>query len=236
MEDTMITVRKSSDRGHFDHGWLDTYHTFSFGEYYDPKNIHFRSLRVINEDVVAPGRGFGKHPHDNMEILTWVLSGTLAHSDSLGSERSLRHGELQRMSAGTGIEHSEYNGSKTEPVRLLQIWVMPKERHAPPRYDQKDFPVEGRTNRLQLLASPDAADGSLSLGQDARMWVTQLDAGKSVKADFAPGRNIWLQVANGSVSVNGTPLAPGDGAAITGETSLDIVASEKAEVILFDLA
>lgn len=232
----MITVRKSSDRGHFDHGWLDTYHTFSFGGYYDPKNVHFRSLRVINEDVVAPGRGFGRHPHDNMEILTWVLSGSLAHSDSLGSERSLRHGELQRMSAGTGIEHSEYNGSKTEPVRLLQIWIIPKVRHAPPRYDQKEFPADGRANRLQLLASPDADEGSLSIGQDARMYVSDIDAGKTVKAEFAPGRNIWVQVANGSVSVNGTTLAQGDAAAITGETALEMAASEKAEVLVFDLA
>ncbi|HMN40510.1 MAG TPA: pirin family protein [Phycisphaerales bacterium] len=232
----MITVRPSSERGHFDHGWLNTFHTFSFGGYHDPKNMHFRSLRVINEDVVAPGRGFGKHPHDNMEILTWVLSGSLAHSDSLGSERSLRHGELQRMSAGTGIEHAEYNGSKTEPVHLLQVWILPKERHAPPRYDQKEFPAEGRRNRLQLLASPEAADGSLSIGQDARMHVSEIDAGKSVKAEFAPERNVWVQVARGSVSVNGTALAQGDGAAITGETALEITADENAEVIVFDLA
>ena len=155
----MITIRTSSDRGHADHGWLDTYHTFSFGHFYDPKHVHFRSLRVINEDIVAPGKGFGRHPHDNMEILTWVLSGELAHTDSLGSVRTLKPGEMQRMSAGAGIEHSEFNGSKTDPVHLLQIWIMPGSDDAPPAYDQKEFAPEGRRNRLQLVASPGGADG-----------------------------------------------------------------------------
>jgi redox-sensitive bicupin YhaK (pirin superfamily) len=232
----MITIRKSSDRGHFNHGWLDTFHTFSFAGYQDPKHIHFRALRVLNEDVVAPGRGFGRHPHDNMEILTWVLSGSLAHADSLGHERSLRHGELQRMSAGSGIEHSEYNGSKTEPVHLLQIWLLPKEHDTRPAYDQKEFPAEGRRNKLQLLASPDSDQGSLSIGQDARMYVAELDPGKTISLDLKPGRNAWVQVSRGSVTLNGQSLTQGDGAAISNETALSIAAADDAEVILFDLA
>jgi redox-sensitive bicupin YhaK (pirin superfamily) len=231
----MITIRKSSDRGHFNHGWLDTYHTFSFAGYRDPAHVHFRALRVLNEDVVAAGRGFGRHPHDNMEILTWVLSGSLAHTDSLGSERSLHHGELQRMSAGSGIEHSEYNGSKTEPVHLLQIWLLPEEHETKPAYDQKEFPADGRRNKLQLLASPDAAAGSLSIGQDARMFVAEIDAGKSVAHELAAGRHAWVQVARGSVTLNGQTLAQGDGAAVSNEKTLSIAATKDAEVVLFEL-
>jgi redox-sensitive bicupin YhaK (pirin superfamily) len=232
----MITIRKSSDRGHFNHGWLESYHTFSFAGYRDPAHVHFRALRVLNDDVVAPGRGFGTHPHENMEILTWVLSGSLAHTDNLGSERSLRHGELQRMSAGSGIEHSEYNGSKTEPVHLLQIWLMPEEHETKPAYDQKEFPAEGRRNRLQLLASPDSADGSLSIGQDARMYVAEIDPGKSVSLDLAAGRHAWVQIAKGAVTVNGQALGAGDGAAVSNEAALSIAGTKDAEVIVFDLA
>lgn len=231
----MITIRKSSDRGHFNHGWLESYHTFSFAGYRDPKHVHFRALRVLNDDVIAPGRGFGEHPHDNMEILTWVLSGSLAHKDSLGHERSLRHGELQRMSAGTGIEHSEYNGSKTEPVRLLQIWLMPESHETRPAYDQKEFPAAGRKNALQLVASPDSAAGSLSIGQDARMYVGEIDAGKAVSLELKPGRHAWVQIARGSVTLNGQALAEGDGAAVSNEAALSIVATTEAEVVLFDL-
>jgi len=232
----MISVRKSSDRGHFDHGWLDTYHTFSFGGYQDPKNVHFRALRVINEDVVAPGRGFGRHPHDNMEILTWVLSGELAHTDSLGSVRTLKPGEVQRMSAGSGIEHSEYNASKTQPVHLMQIWIMPDAEDAAPAYDQKEFPESGRKGRLQLLASPDEADGSLKIHQDARVYFTALEPGRPVAMEIKPGRSAWVQVTRGSASVNGTELMQGDGASVSGEKSLTLAAAEPAEVLVFDLA
>lgn len=231
----MITIRKSSDRGHFNHGWLESYHTFSFAGYRDPKHVHFRALRVLNDDIIAPGRGFGTHPHDNMEILTWVLSGSLAHRDSLGSERSLRHGELQRMSAGTGIEHSEYNGSKTEPVRLLQIWLMPDAHETKPAYDQEEFPAAERRNALQLLASPDAAAGSLSIGQDARMYVAEIDPGKSVSLELKAGRHAWVQVARGEVTINGQSLVEGDGAAVSNEAALSIAATKEAEVIVFDL-
>jgi quercetin 2,3-dioxygenase len=232
----MITIRKSSDRGHLNHGWLDTYHTFSFGHYHDPKHVHFRSLRVINEDIVAPGRGFGRHPHDNMEILTWVLSGELAHTDSLGSVRTLKPGEMQRMSAGTGIEHSEFNASKTDPVHLLQIWIMPGAEDAPPAYDQKEFAPDGRRNRLQLVASPGGEDGSLTIGQNARVYVADVEAGKSVAAAIEPKRNVWVQVAKGSITLNGQDLSQGDGAGVTGETALTIAGKEAAQVLVFDLA
>ncbi len=232
----MITIRKSSDRGHANHGWLDTYHTFSFGHYYDPKHVHFRSLRVINEDVVAAGKGFGRHPHDNMEILTWVLSGELAHTDSLGSVRTLKPGEMQRMSAGTGIEHSEFNGSKTEPVHLLQIWIMPTHKDIDPRYDQTEFPLAGRTNKLQLLVSPEGVDGSLTLGADSRVYAANLDPGRTVDLEIEQGRRAWVQVARGSVTLNGQPMGQGDGTGITDETKLTIGGAEPAEVLVFDLA
>ena len=232
----MITIRKSSDRGHLNHGWLDTYHTFSFGNYHDPKHVHFRSLRVINEDVVAAGRGFGRHPHDHMEILTWVLSGELAHTDSLGSQRTLKPGEMQRMSAGTGIEHSEFNGSTTDPVHLLQIWIMPTHKNAAPAYDQSEFPLAGRANRLQLLASPEGVDGSLTLGADARVYAAHIDPGRSVNLEIDVGRRAWVQVSRGAVTLNGQPLAQGDGAGVTDEAALTIGATESSEVLVFDLA
>ncbi len=232
----MIAIRKSSDRGHLNHGWLDTYHTFSFGHYHDPKHVHFRSLRVINEDIVAPGRGFGRHPHDNMEILTWVLSGELAHTDSLGSQRTLKPGEMQRMSAGTGIEHSEFNASKTDPVHLLQIWIMPGSNDAPPAYDQKEFPAEGRKNRLQLVASPAGADGSMTIGQDARVYVADVEKDKSVDLAIGPKRSVWVQVAKGSVMVNGQQLGQGDGAGIKDEAALNITGTDAAQVLVFDLS
>ncbi len=232
----MIAIRKSSDRCHLNHGWLDTYHTFSFGHYHDPKHLRFRSLRVINEDIVAAGRGFGRHPHDNMEILTWVLSGELTHTDSLGSQRSLKPGEMQRMSAGTGLEHSEFNGSKTDPVHLLQIWIMPGSDDAPPAYDQKEFPAEGRRNRLQLVASPGGTDGSMTIGQDARVFVADVEPGKTVDMAIKPKRSIWVQVAKGSVTLNGQELTQGDGAGVTDESALTIVGSSEAQVLVFDLA
>lgn len=231
----MLTVRKSADRGHANHGWLSAKHTFSFGHYHDPKHVHFRALRVINEDVVAPGKGFGRHPHDNMEIITYVLSGALNHTDSLGSERSLKPGEVQRMTAGSGIEHSEFNGSKTEPVHLLQIWIMPEHQDTPPAYDQKEFPLAGRTNRLQLVASPNGADGSLTIGRDARIYASVLEPGKSVSLDLQPKRHAWIQVARGGVSVNGQALSQGDAIAASSEDSLTITGTEAAEVLVFDL-
>jgi len=232
----MITIRKSSDRGHLNHGWLDTYHTFSFGHYHDPTHVHFRSLRVINEDIVAPGRGFGRHPHNNMEILTWVLSGELAHTDSLGHQRSLKPGEMQRMSAGTGIEHSEFNGSKTDPVRLLQIWMMPGTDDTPPAYDQREFPAEGRRNRLQLVASSSGSDGSMTLGQDARVYVADVEPGQAVTLPIEPRRSVWVQVAKGAVALNGQALGQGDGAGVKDETALTITGTDAAQVLVFDLA
>ena len=231
----MITIRKSKDRGHFNHGWLNTYHTFSFGRYVDRNHMGFRALRVINEDIVAPATGFGEHPHDNMEILTYVLSGTLTHGDSLGHSEPLRHGELQRMSAGTGIEHSEKNNSKTEPVHLLQIWLLPAKQDTEPTYGQAKFPIVEQPNRLHLLASPDGANGSLTVGQDVRLSSGILDKGASVNVELKPGRHAWIQIAHGSVTINGQTLAAGDGAAISNEAALVIAANEKSELLVFDL-
>ena len=231
----MITVRRSKDRGHADHGWLDTYHTFSFASYQDRKHMHFSDLRVMNEDVVAPGRGFSTHEHDNMEIVTYVLSGELAHRDSLGSTEVLRPGEVQRMSAGSGIAHSEFNPSRTEPVHLLQIWLFPAEENTTPSYEQKAFPIKEEPNRLHLLVSPGGENGSLKIGQDTRLFGGTIEAGRSVQHALAPGRSAWVQMARGSATVNGTDLAQGDGAAITDEQKLQITAKDNAEVLLFDL-
>lgn len=231
----MIRVRRSAERGHFHHGWLDTYHTFSFSRYHDPKFMGFRSLRVINEDRVAPGQGFGAHPHEDMEIVTYVLQGALAHKDSLGSGSTLRPGELQRMTAGTGIYHSEFNPSSDEPVHLYQIWLMPEREGLEPSYDQRAFPEEERRNRLRLVASPDGADGSLSIRQDARLYLSTLEPGREVRHALAPGRHAWLQVLHGDVTLNGQALSAGDGAAASEESGLALAASGDAEVLLFDL-
>jgi redox-sensitive bicupin YhaK (pirin superfamily) len=232
----MITTRPANERGHADHGWLDTYHTFSFSSYRDPRHMHFRALRVMNEDVVAPGQGFGTHPHDNMEIVTYVLSGALEHRDSMGNGEVLRPGEFQRMSAGTGITHSEFNPSASEPVHLYQIWLFPAQKGIEPSYEQKRFDESERHNRLRLVASPDAADGSLTIHTDARVYLASLDAGQQVTQQLAPGRHAWLQVLRGAVTLNGQPLATSDGAAVSDETTLAIAATEEAEVMLFDLA
>src|SRR3954469_5108947 len=218
----MIRVRKASERGHFDHGWLDTYHTFSFSRYYDPRQMGFRALRVINEDRVQPGRGFGTHGHEDMEIVTYVLSGALAHKDSLGTGSAIRPGELQRMTAGTGISHSEFNPSQTEPVHLYQIWLLPEREGLEPSYEQRAFPEAERRNRLRLVASPDGADGSLAIRQDARLYLATLDGGRWISHDLAPGRHAWLQVLRGGVDVNGLALAAGDGAALSDESGLAI--------------
>jgi redox-sensitive bicupin YhaK (pirin superfamily) len=227
----MITVRKATDRGHFDHGWLDTSHTFSFADYYDPKFMGFRTLRVINEDRVEAGRGFGTHSHRDMEIVTYVLEGALAHRDSTGGGGVLRPGEVQRMSAGTGVQHSEMNGSDAEPVHFLQIWLLPERGGLAAGYEQKAF--TDRKDKLRLVASPDARDGSLTIHQDVDLYAAQLD-GTPVTHPFRPGRAGWLQVARGSVTVNGVQLGAGDGAAIEGEDSVTV--DGRGELLLFDLA
>ena len=231
----MINVRKAADRGNFDHGWLKTSHTFSFADYYDPRHMSFRALRVMNEDWVAPGQGFGMHPHRDMEIVTYVLEGALEHRDSLGNGEVLRPGEFQRMTAGTGIRHSEFNPSETEPVHLYQIWLLPRAAGLTPSYEQKAFAAEEQHNRLRVVASPDAREGSLTIHQDASVYLAKLEAGKSVEHPLAEGRHAWLQVLRGSVRLNGQPLVTSDGAAVSDERLLQVEADEAAEIMLFDL-
>lgn len=232
----MITVRRSAERGHFDHGWLDTFHTFSFSRYYDPAFMGFRALRVINEDTVAPGRGFAPHPHDNMEILTYIISGRLAHKDSAGHAQEIVPGDVQHMSAGRGIVHSEFNPSRDEPVHLIQIWIEPAQENGEPHYQQRHYSEEARRGRLALVASPDGADGSLKIGQDARLYATILPRGADADLALEPGRHAWVQVLRGGVRLNGTPLNAGDGAAVSDEPSLSLEATEDAEALVFDLA
>jgi quercetin 2,3-dioxygenase len=232
----MLQLRSADQRGHFDHGWLDTYHTFSFSEYYDPAQMGFRSLRVINEDRVAPGQGFGMHGHRDMEIVTLVLAGALEHRDSLGNGEVLRPGELQHMSAGTGIRHSEFNPSPDVPVHLYQIWLLPNARNLTPSYSQKAFPDTEKHNRLRLVASPEGREGSLTIHQDANLYLANLDEGASVTHSLAPGRAAWLQVLRGEVTLNAQPLRAGDGAALTDEHALSVKASRPAEILLFDLS
>ena len=231
----MIAVRKSADRGVGRHGWLTSHHTFSFANYYDPQFMGYRDLRVINEDTVAPGRGFGAHQHDNMEIISIVMEGALAHRDSTGGEGVLRRGEVQRMSAGTGVVHSEFNGSQDEPVHFFQIWIEPAKRGIAPGYEQKLFPEEERRGTLRLLVAPGGRDGALDIHQDALLYSAILDAGHSVTHELATGRAAWLQVARGSVEVNGALLSAGDGAAIEDESTIAITAHAPAEILLFDL-
>ena len=232
----MIQVRKSNERDHADHGWLDSHHTFSFADYYDPAAMGFRALRVINEDRVAPAQGFGTHGHRDMEILSYVLDGGLAHKDSSGGGGVIRPGDVQRMSAGTGVMHSEFNASRTDPVHFLQIWLVPDRRGIAPGYEQKTFPPEQRQGQLRLIASPDAADGSLKIHQDARVYTTLLGKGDSVTHALAPGRHAWVQVARGKIRLGDVTLSAGDGAAISEESSLRLTADEPSEVLLFDLA
>ena len=232
----MITVRNAAQRGHYDHGWLDTFHTFSFAGYHDPAHMGFRDLRVLNEDRVTPGEGFGQHGHRDMEIISWVLDGALAHRDSTGGEGVLRPGEVQRMSAGTGVTHSEFNGSDAEPVHFLQIWILPDRRGHAPSYEQKPVPLAAREGRLALIASPDGAEGSTTIHQDVRVYASRLSDGQSVRHALAPGRGAWVQVARGAVSVNGVALGGGDGAAVEGEELLSVAAAGgPAEVLLLDL-
>ena len=231
----MIRVRKSEDRGVGRHGWLTTHHTFSFANYYDEQHMGFRDLRVINEDTVAPARGFGAHQHADMEIISIVMEGALAHRDSTGGEGVLRRGEVQRMSAGSGVVHSEFNGSETEPVHFFQTWILPAKRGITPSYEQKLIPEEERRGRLRVLAAPGGEDGAVDINQDARLYAAILDAGQEVTHRLAPGRGAWLQVARGNVALNGTALSPGDGAAIEDEEELRIASSDGAEILLFDL-
>jgi redox-sensitive bicupin YhaK (pirin superfamily) len=232
----MITIRKAEDRGHFDLGWLDTYHTFSFDRYYDPAHMQFRSLRVINEDRVAPGQGFPAHSHRDMEIITYILEGALEHRDSMGSGSVIRPGDVQRMTAGRGVSHSEFNSSPDEIVHLLQIWILPNARGLEPSYEQKFFSDEERRGKLRLIASNDGRDGSVTIHQDAQVYACVLEDGHSI--DHAPGanRHVWIQLARGSVRLNDVELKQGDGAAASNEAGLTIVARERAELLLFDLA
>jgi redox-sensitive bicupin YhaK (pirin superfamily) len=232
----MPTIRRSEERGHFDHGWLDTHHTFSFAGYYDPEHMGFRALRVINDDRVAPGRGFGTHGHRDMEIVTYVLEGALAHRDSMGHGSVIRPGDVQRMSAGSGVLHSEMNASEDEPVHFLQIWLLPNVRGVRPSYEQKHFGVEEKRGRLRLIVSPDGADGSVRVQTDARLYATVLDAGQRVEHALADGRHAWIHVARGRVRAFGDELAEGDGASTSEPGSIGIEGVENAEVLLFDLA
>lgn len=232
----MITIRRADQRGHFNHGWLDTNHTFSFADYHDPDHMGFRDLRVINEDRVQPGAGFGTHGHRDMEILSYVLEGGLEHRDSLGNGGVVRPGEVQRMSAGTGVRHSESNASKSDPLHFLQIWVQPSRSGLDPGYEQKLFPLEERRNRLRLIASPDGVDGSLKINQDVRLFTAVLDRGENAEYQFDRGRYGWLQVARGQVELNGQTLRESDGAAISDETALTMIGNGKSEILLFDLA
>jgi redox-sensitive bicupin YhaK (pirin superfamily) len=232
----MITRRPAKERGHFDHGWLDTYHSFSFSEYHDPAHMGFRSLRVLNEDRVDPKAGFPPHSHRDMEIITYVLAGALGHKDSMGNGSVIRPGDVQRMSAGTGVTHSEYNGSEKEPVHLLQIWILPEKRGIAPGYEEKKFSPDEKRGRLRLIASRDAAEGSVTIHQDARVYASLLDAGQTVRHPLAAGRGAWLHLVSGAATVNGTALATGDGAAVENESALEIRAGEPTELLLFDLA
>jgi redox-sensitive bicupin YhaK (pirin superfamily) len=232
----MIQIRRSEERGGGDHGWLKTYHTFSFNDYWDPKWMGFRSLRVINEDWVAPNNGFPTHPHRDMEIITYILEGELEHKDSLGTGSVILPGDGQRMTAGSGIRHSEFNPSSTKAAHLLQIWIQPEKAGVQPSYEQKSFAEEDKRGKLRVIASRDAKDGSVKINQDAKLYVSLLKPGEEVAHELSQGRNGWLQVARGSVELNGNKLGQGDGAAISDEKELKIKGTEDAEVLLFDLA
>jgi len=232
----MITIRRSSERGGGDHGWLKTRHTFSFNDYWDDKWMGFRSLRVINEDFVGPNSGFPTHPHRDMEIITYILSGELEHKDSLGTGSVIRPGDGQRMTAGRGIRHSEANPSATEPAHLLQIWITPEKQGLEPSYEQKSFPEAEKRGKFRLIASKDGADGSVKINQDAKLFVSLLAPGEETTHSLGGKRHAWLQVAKGEVELNGQKLAQGDGAAVSEEQKLIVKGAKDAEVLLFDLA
>jgi redox-sensitive bicupin YhaK (pirin superfamily) len=232
----MLTIRKANERGHADHGWLNTYHTFSFADYYDPEHMGFRDLRVINEDRVQPGEGFPTHPHRDMEIITYVLEGALEHKDSMGNGSIILPGEVQRMSAGTGITHSEFNHSRMELVHFLQIWILPDEGGVQPGYEQKFYPDEEKRGKWRLIASADGRDGSVTVNQDINLYASLLEAGKAIVHKIPQNRHAWLQVARGQAVVNGYKVSPGDGLAVSREDRLTISGDDAAEILLFDLA
>jgi redox-sensitive bicupin YhaK (pirin superfamily) len=233
----VIQVRKAGERGHARHGWLESYHTFSFADYYDPRFMGFRALRVINEDRVQPGQGFGTHSHQDMEIISYVLDGSLEHRDSMGTGSVIRPHEFQRMSAGSGVSHSEFNASASDLVHFLQIWILPARKGIAPSYEQRLFPVEEKMNRLRRVVAPDGADGALTIHQDASVYVTTLDAGAVVRHAVPPGRHAWIQVARGTVVAGGVSLRAGDGAAVSEEREVALSAEgERAEALVFDLA
>ena len=232
----MITVRRADERGHFDHGWLDTYHTFSFADYHDPRFMGFRQLRVINDDRVQGGHGFPAHGHRDMEIITYVLDGALEHRDNMGNGSVIKPGDVQRMSAGTGVVHSEFNPSKTDLVHLLQIWILPKARGIPPEYEQKMFADGDLRDRLCMIAAPDGRDSAVTIHQDVTVYASRLSPGAKVQHQLGPGRFGWLHGARGSAHVNGSALAAGDGAAISDEREVTVATTAPAEILLFDLA
>jgi quercetin 2,3-dioxygenase len=231
----MLTIRRANERGHANFGWLDSWHSFSFGSYYDPEHMGFSDLRVINDDRVRAGEGFPSHSHRDMEILSYVLEGALAHKDSTGSGGVIRYGDVQRMSAGAGVTHSEMNGSNDEPVHFLQIWLQPARAGLAASYEEKHFAPEDKRGRLRLIASPEGAEGSLTIHQDARVYASILDKGQEVSHTFGAARRGWLQVARGRVLVDGKELAAGDGAALSDQASVTVAGAEPSEVLLFDL-
>ena len=231
----MITIRSSKARGHADHGWLDTFHTFSFADYLDPDFVRFGVLRVLNQDRVAPGKGFGTHGHQNMEIVSYVLEGVLEHKDSMGNGSQMRPGDVQLMSAGTGVTHSEFNASGDQPLHFLQMWVFPAREGTEPRYEQKAFSEAERSGRLRLVVSPDGRDGSLTIGQDVRLHAGLLTEGDRVQHELADGRSAWVHVARGRVLLDGNGLGPGDGAAIQDERTLTFEGVDAAEIVLWDV-
>lgn len=231
----MITIRPASERGYANHGWLDTFHTFSFADYWDEDHVQFRNLRVINEDRIAGGGGFPIHGHRDMEIITWIVDGALEHKDSLGTGATIRPGDAQRMSAGFGIRHSEFNASRTVPVHLLQIWIEPSRTGIKPGYEQKHFPVSERQGRLRLVASPDGQEGSITITADASLYSGVFAPGETGTVALGSGRYAWVQVIKGTMTVNGTALAAGDGAALSGESQVQVTATAAAEVLVFDL-
>jgi redox-sensitive bicupin YhaK (pirin superfamily) len=232
----MMAIRKSDDRGHADHGWLNTRFSFSFADYYDPKHDHFRTLRVMNDDRIAGGGGFPTHPHRDMEIVTYVLEGALAHQDSMGNGSVIRPGDVQYMSAGTGVAHSEFNASDKETVHLYQIWMFPDKQNYTPAYDQKHFSAADKRGKLRLLVSPDGREGSVKIRQDNELYATVLAPGETVKHTLKSDRHAYVQVARGSVELNGKTLETGDGAAISAEKAVELTGVKDAEVLLFDLA
>jgi quercetin 2,3-dioxygenase len=232
----MISIRRSDERGHRDYGWLNTSHTFSFNDYHDPKQMGFRQLRVINDDRVAPGKGFGTHPHRDMEIITYVLSGALEHKDSMGTGSVILPGEVQRMTAGTGVTHSEANPSPTEPVHFLQVWIQPEAARLKPEYEQKSFPEAERRGKLRRVAARDGAEGAVRIHQDVTLYAGLLDGVETARLPLAPGRHAWVQVARGTVRVNGNALTQGDGAALSDEAAVELSNGRDAEVLVFDLA